>query len=126
MTFGLGVPAAVLASAFPSILDTRSAQARQRTSLQSAKASTFSRHLGDTFRVYAGPLNVVETKLIEVTDHSKRSFSTVFHGPLDSPLPQDTYTFEHDSMGEFPLFIVPIAPDTGGLYYEAVFNRENG
>jgi hypothetical protein len=30
---------------------------------------------------------------------------------------------EHDSIGDFELFLVPIARDDSGTYYEAVFNR---
>jgi hypothetical protein len=30
---------------------------------------------------------------------------------------------EHDEMGQFDLFLVPIRQDDQGFYYEAVFNR---
>jgi hypothetical protein len=51
------------------------------------------------------------------------SFSLVFCGPQDRPLAQGTYRFEHDQLGAFDLFIVPIAPAAQGRQYQAVFNR---
>jgi hypothetical protein len=30
---------------------------------------------------------------------------------------------DHDTIGAFDLFIVPISQDRDGLYYEACFNR---
>ncbi|MGA6982749.1 MAG: hypothetical protein WBZ11_14440 [Candidatus Sulfotelmatobacter sp.] len=30
---------------------------------------------------------------------------------------------KHDSIGDFELFLVPIARDDSGTHYEAVFNR---
>ncbi len=51
-----------------------------------------------------------------------RPFSIVFRGPGDILLPQAIYRVEHDQIGTFDLFIVPIGRDTAGLRYEAVFN----
>jgi hypothetical protein len=38
-------------------------------------------------------------------------------------LPQGTYAFAHDDLGEFDLFIVPIGQAPGVFQYQAVFNR---
>ena len=38
-------------------------------------------------------------------------------------LPQAIHRFNHDQLGAFELFIVPIRRDDPGFYYEAVFNR---
>jgi hypothetical protein len=51
------------------------------------------------------------------------SFSLVFSGPSDRLLTQQTYKFEHDRLGCFDLFIVPIGRTSAGCEYEAVFNR---
>ena len=51
------------------------------------------------------------------------SFSLVFNGPLDRPLRQQTYPFEHERIGRFDLFIVPISRERGALQYQAVINR---
>jgi len=121
----LGSAAALLAGAFPFVFKTGSAEARELNNLQSARLSTFSKVVGDAFQIHLGPLNSVPVTLVEATDHDKRSFSLVFHGGAETPIEQDTYTFQHEGLGEFPLFIVPIEPDSDGLYYEAVFNRAN-
>jgi hypothetical protein len=42
---------------------------------------------------------------------------------LDIFLGQGVRNFEHDAMGKFELFIVPVEQDAQGVYYEAVFNR---
>ena len=90
----------------------------------------FARHLGESFQVREGPLEMVEVKLVEVTDISSNissshegSFSLLFEGPTDRPLKQETYSMEHGTMGTFPIFLVPMFSATDGLQYEAVFNR---
>jgi len=54
---------------------------------------------------------------------SRDRFSLVFRGPQQPTYPQQIYPFEHDRLGRFDLFIVPVKRDAHGLYYEAVFNR---
>jgi hypothetical protein len=49
-------------------------------------------------------------------------FSAFFVGPEQPLLPQLTYTVNHEQMGEFELFLVPVARIDGGFRYEAVFN----
>ena len=89
-------------------------------------AATFAGHLNSTFRVRHEP--TTELEFVEVVDGSAGdhiNFSLVFRGPLQPLLPQRIYQVEHDQLGRFDLFIVPIRRDTHGLYYEAVFNRVN-
>ena len=58
------------------------------------------------------------------TGDVQERFSLFFVGDAARPLSQDTYIFEHASLGRFPLFIVPIwRPDGGRSVYEAVFDR---
>jgi hypothetical protein len=85
--------------------------------------------LGDCFRVISNPGCVVELTLIEVTAYPTRGhptrpvpFSIVFRGPTGLRLTQGTAVFEHDALGAFEMFIVPIVPDEHGPRYEAVFN----
>jgi hypothetical protein len=88
------------------------------------------------FRVPLDPANTVELELSEVNallnpgsvratanQPSQESFSLIFHGPKDRFLPQRMYTFEHDRIGRFELFIVPIGQKPGLFQYQAVFNR---
>lgn len=89
----------------------------------------FAENLNTQFRFRPTPEKVLELELTEVStkeylraagmDH----FSLVFRGPADFFLPQSTYRVEHERMGEFDLFIVPIRRDAEGFYYQAVFNR---
>jgi hypothetical protein len=53
----------------------------------------------------------------------QEQFSLRFRGDRDQIFPQRIYPIKHDSMGDFDLFLVPIARDETGTFYEAVFNR---
>ena len=45
-----------------------------------------------------------------------------FSGPINPGyLPQHTYQFQHETMGVFDLFIVPIGPQENRMRYEAIF-----
>ena len=92
---------------------------------QSVVASTFAEHLNSNFRLHHQPATT-ELELVEVSDGSTDghvNFSLLFRGPLQPLLPQRIYPLEHDRLGRFDLFIVPVRRDANGLYYEAVFNR---
>ena len=87
----------------------------------------FVPRLNDTFwiRLEDGR---VEMRLVEAhpwgsasPDASRTPFSLVFLGPGRFVLPQQTYRVEHDTLGGFDLFLVPIGPQGGGMRYEAVF-----
>ena len=49
-------------------------------------------------------------------------FSVYFKGPTRPFLPQKLYTLQHDQMGEFEIFLVPLSQNDQGFRYEAVFN----
>lgn len=51
-------------------------------------------------------------------------FSVIFVCEEEVQLPQQTYIFAHDALGEFAIFIVPIGPDriTKKMQYQAIFN----
>jgi hypothetical protein len=92
---------------------------------QSAVASTFAEHLNSTFRLHHESATA-ELELVEVSDgstHGHVNFSLLFRGPRQPLLAQQIYPVEHDRLGRFDLFIVPVKRDAQGLYYEAVFNR---
>ena len=87
-----------------------------------------SKHLNTKFRVNGD--NPIELELTEVKGYLSKAneetgmerFSAYFHGPADQYLRQASYPLAHDAMGEFEIFLVPIAQDQKGLRYEAVFN----
>ncbi len=88
----------------------------------------FTEQVYSTFRVYPGAAgSSAEMELIQVRDLGSspqhEQFAAVFRGPLDPFLPQRIYRMEHDQLGVFDLFVVPVGQDAQGYSYEAVFNR---
>ena len=89
----------------------------------------FLQHLNTKFR-FKLDTQQVELELIEVKGYAgspqeqsgMERFSVYFDGPADPSLPQRAYTVEHEQMGTFDLFIVPLARQQQGCRYEAVFN----
>jgi hypothetical protein len=90
----------------------------------------FSKHLNTTFRLQTDGEEALDLKLTEVkaylpSPHEQQGmerFSAFFQGPVDRQLPQNTYTLNHESMGTFDIFLVPIDQNQQGITYEAVFN----
>jgi hypothetical protein len=93
-------------------------------------AEDFKKHAGTQFRVRVEAPRPLDLELHEVKSYESREhehgmmerYSLFFYGPGDMMLNQGTYTFEHPSMGEQVLFIVPISRDDRGFRYEVVFN----
>ncbi len=50
-------------------------------------------------------------------------FSLIFAGPPEPLLPQGTYRFMHDDLGELPLFMVPIGRNALNVQYEVCISR---
>lgn len=90
-------------------------------------ADAFASRVNSRFRLVTSPDAVMEVELIEFTAVSKsahhEAFSIVFQAPVEAPLEQRIYRLEHESMGAFELFLVPIGKSPEGVRYEAVFNR---
>ena len=88
---------------------------------------TLLRHLNTKFHISLDNSDTVETELVKVGERNvspqQERFSIFFEGPPAPALPQGTYSFTHEAMGTFLLFIVPIEYDSKGIRYEAVFNR---
>ena len=90
----------------------------------------FSQHVGTKFHVKADQREI-ELELIEVKGYvstqidqgGMERFSVFFDSPANSVLPQGLYLLEHERMGEFEIFLVPIAGDEKSFRYEAVFNH---
>jgi hypothetical protein len=87
----------------------------------------FSENLNTKFRIYPEGSEPFEVELIELTEVNtsprQEQFSLLFRGPLNIFLNQSIYKMEHDQIGTFELFLVPIRQDQDGFYYEAIFNR---
>jgi hypothetical protein len=87
----------------------------------------FQENLNTEFRVRLDPSTTVAVELVElledVSTSRQEQFSITFRGPLETPFGQGMRDVEHDKMGAFVLFLVPIAKNPDGMVYEAVFNR---
>jgi uncharacterized protein DUF6916 len=87
----------------------------------------FATNLNTMFRIYVSEHQTIEAVLSEVSEHllspGQERFSLVFRAPNQPFLPQGMHRFEHDQIGSFDLFIVPIGRDDQRTQYEAVFNR---
>lgn len=91
--------------------------------------SEFSKYLNSKFQLDLNGQKL-ELELVEVKgylpqeseEHGMERFSAFFVGPLSSFLPQSLYQLQHEQMGTFDIFLVPISDDQKSYRYEAVFN----
>ena len=58
---------------------------------------------------------------VQIKQH--QNFSLQFRGPLSPSITQGIRTIVHPKFGITEIFLVPIAKDSDGYLYEAVFNR---
>lgn len=87
----------------------------------------FSQHMNSKFLIGIEGADAIELELVEAIDLGStpqhEQFSIVFRGPNGRLLPQAIYSFDHNELKKFDMFIVPIRQNQNGIYYEAVFNR---
>jgi len=87
----------------------------------------FTQELNTKFHIPVNESQRVELELVEISELKQtprsQEFAIVFRGPKEAFLGQGMRSLEHDQLGRFDLFIVPIREDDKGYYYEAVFNR---
>jgi hypothetical protein len=90
----------------------------------------FAHHLGTVFRLRRPDGGTLELTLLEASPHPhlphapgrRQGFSVVFRSAWPAHLPQGIYRLDHDLMGSLDLFLVPVGPREGAMFYEAVFN----
>lgn len=96
------------------------------TTIELTKA-TFEAQLQTVFRLRSTADSNHELQLVEVKearlDPRYECFALTFRGDREQLLEQRTYPVSHAAIGEFDLFITPIARNHEGTFYEAVFNR---
>jgi hypothetical protein len=89
-------------------------------------ASTFEEYLNTSFLIRTDALSAQNVELIQVRAIEKSGrldgFALLFSSASGASLQQASYLFEHEKMGQFPLFIVPVKTPNG-MRYEAIFNR---
>ncbi len=111
----------------------------RQTSLEDLSCEMFAGHLNTTFWIHAPPGRSIPVNLVEVRrrpdkplkpgqrppgDAGNEKFSLFFSGLRRELLPQETYAFQHEALGRFDLFIVPIVTRNPlKIDYETVFNR---
>ena len=127
----LAVTASITPVAFGSPLRGREAP------LESIGPADFARQLNSAFVVRPAQGVPIELALVEfrplpnskrtspnAEDAQNEKFALLFRGTPASPLAQNSYPFEHQRLGRFVMFIVPIGcMDQSHCYYEAIFNR---
>jgi Domain of unknown function (DUF6916) len=98
--------------------------------LDTLRLEDFAPRIGERFRLSADAEHSIDVTLLEATalgaaarsQAARRApFSVVFLGPAAPVWPQRIYRVEHDVIGSFDLFLVPLGPRDGGMMYEAVF-----
>ena len=96
--------------------------------LDQLQSSDFSPYLNQTFSVQLQGSEPIHLELVSVTETGEKSrpearqpFSLHFLGPVSSQyLLQHIYPLEHQQMGPFDLFLVPLGPENGRMRYEAI------
>src|SRR5215831_425391 len=91
----------------------------------------FSQHLHTKFRARVNDQDR-ELELVAVKPYLPQAneqtglerFSVFFDGP-NFYLPQRLYSLEHERMGQFDIFLVPIGQNGDSFRYEAVFNYKS-
>lgn len=104
--------------------------------IENLTLETFSPLLNSKFKLSVDAAHSVNVELTEAKTldgpHAVKSdrngmvqevFSLVFDGPETPLLPQRIYSFEHEKIGRFDLFIVPVEKIASGIRYQALFNR---
>ena len=97
-----------------------------RIALDELTAGSFAAHTGAGYRVSAADGDSVAAELVEVQRHGAapggESFSLLFQLPV-AAFEQGMYGVEHEAIGAFELFLVPVEAVAEGIVAEAVFNR---
>src|SRR2546425_13335309 len=95
--------------------------------LEAFTIDTFAGRLGERFRIGFEPESPSDAELVEATQLSppagdrRAPFSLVFRVDSGEPHEQRIYRVQHDELGDFEIFLVPIAAGEDGVRYEAVF-----
>jgi hypothetical protein len=97
-----------------------------KSALEQFNHQTFAAQLNTDFLVLTAPQRVA-VRLVKVTEQNSsprlEQFSLLFEGPAEQAFGQGVFALQHDQLGEFELFLVPIGAEGGKRQYEAVFNR---
>jgi len=96
--------------------------------MQFLQLDQFAGHLNETFMVEIDqmrtPFVLVEARPLghALAGAMREPFSLLFRNEAAVVFPQRTYSMSNAGMGEFGIFLVPIARDRDGFIYQALFN----
>jgi Domain of unknown function (DUF6916) len=99
------------------------------TPLEQLNAQVFREQLHTKFKVRTGQAELPEIvlELMEVDEQDRPGmelFALHFTGPFQPRLLQMTHRLEHETLGEFEIFLTPISADPQeGTAYESIFHR---
>ncbi|MCF7751009.1 hypothetical protein KQ945_09655 [Bacillus subtilis subsp. subtilis] len=91
----------------------------------------FAGLVNQTFDVALGEAGTTSFVLVEarplppgqtLPSQVRAPFSLLFRHEAAIVFPQKTYPMQHEALGEFGIFLVPIARDRTGFIYQALFN----
>ncbi len=87
----------------------------------------FAASLNSEFRVARSSGDAMSMRLVKLDESGsndvQETFSLQFLANGNAEPKQGLYSLTHDLLGELDIFLVPVARDENGLYFEAVFNR---
>lgn len=97
--------------------------------LKQLTVATFTPHVGSQFRVTLADGRDIDLELTGVAPQKDahaamrtEGFALWFRGPAEVLLPQGTYAFSHECLGDgAAFFIVPVGRTPRGYEYEAIF-----
>ena len=81
----------------------------------------FAGHLNETFSADIENTGIPFV-LVEAAPLPDQRLTGQMRAPFSLLFPQRTYTMRHHGLGEFGIFLVPIARDRTGFIYQALFN----
>lgn len=97
--------------------------------LDQLSISDFSPYLNQNITIRFAPGLELSATLIDarswgdLIENQRQPFSLIFRAAQKNEYyPQAIYTLIHPTLGELPIFFVPLGPDAQGMRYEAVFN----
>lgn len=97
--------------------------------MQFLQVHDFATCLNETFMVdieqVRTPFVLVEARPLAqqpLTSTVRQPFSLLFRHEAAVVFPQRIYTMSNERVGEFGIFLVPIARDRDGFIYQALFN----
>lgn len=94
--------------------------------LKNMSKEVFKENINTKFQVKLNEVESVELKLTNITEKKTlhaEFLSLIFEGTDNKILGDNTYTFEHDKLGTFNLFISPYMHKGDMIYYDVVISK---